>query len=164
MITWEKGERYDGSHRIVGYEPGEDGKLRERARPSDLDEEIATFYEQRRLEMERLRRRVLDGEISPIALCMIYQQMTESDLATRVKLGRRAVRKHLTPEGFRDLTVERLQRYARVFDVAVADFFQFLHVGEGVTLHEERRGERLYQLLSVEVERGESGGDGDHNE
>ncbi len=152
MIIREKTEQYDGSHRVLMYEADDAGGLREESRASDLDDQIGTFYEARKLEMDRLRRKVLDGQISPIALCMTYQQMTVPDLAARAKLSKRVVKRHLTPTGFREVTVTILQRYARIFDLSVADLFQFLDVPEGIVVRDEHRQERLLQIISLEVE------------
>ena len=105
MIIREKIEEYDGSHRLVMYEADEGGKYSETTRKSDLDDQIASFYEQRHVEMEKLQRQVLNEEISPISLCMTMQQMTLPDLATRAKMSKRKVKKHLTAKGFRELTV-----------------------------------------------------------
>lgn len=149
MIIRRENERYDGSHRVLMYETDEEGRLVERQRKSDLDDQISTFYEQRTLELARLRRQLLDGAISPIALCMAYQNLTVADLASRVKLSKRQVKRHLTPAGFGEVTVAVLQRYARVFDLAVADLFQFVDVGEGVEVRDEHRRERLIQLVTV---------------
>jgi len=149
MIIREKNESYDGSFRILKYEADDQGKLAERAIKSDLDDQIETFYTQRQLEMERLEREVLAGKISPIALCMTYQSLTLSDLAARVKLSKRKVQKHLTPAGFADVTVAMLQRYARVFDLNVADFFEFVRLPEGIEVERAQRQDRLIQLLTV---------------
>jgi transcriptional regulator with XRE-family HTH domain len=163
MIIRQKSEGYDGSHRLVAYERDDNGGLREESRASDLDDQISTFYEQRALEMMRLRRQVMEGEISPIALCMTYQQLTLSDLAARAKLSKRVVKRHLTMDGFRDVTVATLQRYARIFDVAVADFFQFVDVPAEVDVREDRKAERLLQVLTLVVDaaRSEGGHEGD---
>ena len=152
MIIRENEEGYDGSFRLIMYEHDEDGKLKEHSRRSEMEDQIETYYEQRKLEMERLKRQVLDAEISPIALCMAYQQMTLPDLSARAKLSKRQVKRHLTPTGFRELTVELLQRYARVFDVAVADFFQFLTVKAGTKAEVKHHNERLVQLIDVSPE------------
>lgn len=149
MIIQEKAEGYDGSFRLIMYEPDENGKLTEHARRSELEDQIETYYEQRQLEMERLKQQIQNGEISPIALCMTFQQMTVADLSARAKVAKRHVKKHLTPAGFRELTVELLQRYAKVFDVAVADFFQFLIVKEGVEVKAVHSNERLVQTIEA---------------
>lgn len=159
MIIRENFETYDGSFRILKYEADEAGGLETRAIKSDLDDQIETFYTQRQIEMERLRREVLQGKISPIALCMTYQNLTLSDLASRVKLSKRKVQKHLTPKGFRDVTVEQLQRYARIFDLRVADFFEFIHVANGVELETEQRQERLIQILRLSASNEEASGE-----
>jgi hypothetical protein len=149
MIIRDDDETYDGKYRFVLYEPDSEGKLAATPQTSYLEDQIPVYYEQRRLEMARLEREVIAGEISPIAMLMTYQQMTLSDLVARAQTSKRHVKAHLTPKGFRELTVAQLQRYARVFGVTVADFFEFIHVRKGVALTAEQRGERLLQLVEA---------------
>ncbi|MEN8190015.1 MAG: hypothetical protein ABFS19_09235 [Thermodesulfobacteriota bacterium] len=67
---------------------------------------------------------LLDGQISPIAYYADLVELAEGDLAIRVGLSRRKVRKHYTPEGFSGLSVKLLQRYAEVLTIPVAMLFQ----------------------------------------
>jgi hypothetical protein len=156
MIIEKHGEGYDGSFRVVVYRKDDRGRTVAESVKSDMDDQIPTFYVQRREELARLVSEVLDGKISPIALFMQYENMTLSDLSARIKLSSRRVKKHLAPAGFKDLTVEVLQRYARIFDVAVCDFFQFLYLDDGVSFDRKNRAERLFQTVEVAV-RGASG-------
>jgi hypothetical protein len=61
------------------------------------------------------------------------------------------VKKHLTPKGLDTIKVEQLRRYARIFDIAVSDFFQFTHVPENVTVEVEKYQGRLIQNVSIAV-------------
>lgn len=149
MIIRDDDETYDGKYRFELYDADRDGKLAVVAKTSYLEDQIPVYYEQRRLEMERLERLVMAGEISPIALQMTYQQMTLPDLAARAQMSKRHVKAHLTPKGFRDVTVAQLQRYARVFGITVADFFEFIHVRKGVSVKADVRGERLLQVIEA---------------
>jgi hypothetical protein len=107
-----------------------------------MDAEIAVYHEQRRKELRRLHGRLMAGELSPIGFFLELQRMSPEELAPRMRLRAAVVRGHCTPTKFRELTVELLQRYARVFDVAVGDFFQL------VELRDE---------LRVEVRTGQAG-------
>lgn len=152
MIIRDDDETYDGKYRFYLYDAAGDGKLAAVAKTSYLEDQIPVYYEQRKLEMARLEKLVTAGEISPIALQMTYQQMTLPDLASRARMSKRHVKAHLTPKGFRELTVAQLQRYARVFGITVADFFEFIHVRKGVALTAEQRGERLLQVIEAAPE------------
>jgi AraC-like DNA-binding protein len=159
MIVREKGETYDWAFKLMMYESDGEGRLAETKRVSDLEDQIPTYYDQRRLELERLERELLAGEISPIAMCMTYQQLTLADLASRAGLSKWRVRRHLTPAGFRDVTVAQLQRYARIFDVTIADLFQFVHVKAGVAVTARQRCERLVQVVDAAPEPGPAAGE-----
>lgn len=149
MIIREKVEEYDGSFRLVMFESDGSGGYEPTSRKSDLDDQIASFYEQRRAELERLKKDLLAKRSSPIALYMTYQNLTVSDLSSRVRLRSWRVKKHLTYEGFRNVTVEVLQRYARVFNITVADFFQFLKICDDSEIKSEVKNDRLVQLLEI---------------
>ncbi len=155
MIIQKKSEGYDGSFRLVLYKKDEEGKTVAQRVKSDLDDQIATFYEQRRTELERLQRELVQGRISPISLFMQYENMTLADLAARIKLSRRKVKRHLTAAGFRDVTVEQLQRYAKVFDVAVCEFFQFITLEPGLSFETKNERDRLIQFVDVKPEKTE---------
>jgi len=149
MIVHEKGDRYDGSHRVVYYAPDEDGQCVPSQEKSDFDEQISSYYELREVELLRLQARLLDNEISPVGFFIEYCNMTVQDTASRMRMSQGKVRKHMTPKGFEGLKVRTLQRYARVFDAAVGDFFQFTHVAEGLEANEERFLDRLVQKVNI---------------
>jgi len=66
------------------------------------------------------------GEISPICLFMNIEEMTVSELAARVHLPKRRVKKHLTHKYFSTIKVSELARYAEIFNIPVANFFQII--------------------------------------
>ena len=164
MIISEDRERYDGTFRLVLYSADDRGHCRAEMCRSEMDDQIDSFYAQRQLEFERLKQQLLGGEISPIGFCLTYQNMTVADLAARMRLSRRQVKRHLRPKGFATVTVEQLQRYARVFDVGVADFFQFLVEGKGTSVSVEQSADRLVQqvVTSLEGGRRDEAGDEEH--
>ena len=67
-----------------------------------------------------------NGDISPVCLYMNIEEMTVSELASRVGLSKRRVRKHLTHKYFPTIKVSELKKYAEVFNIPVANFFQII--------------------------------------
>ena len=149
MIVSSKPDSYDGSWRIVLYEVDKNGRCEAQLTKPELDDQIPSYYVQRDLELKRLEQALTAGEISPIGFFMQYHSMDIKDLAARMRLSRGAVKKHLTPKGFARVKVEALQRYARIFDIAVSDFFQFTYVPEALGVEQSRHLERL--LLKVTI-------------
>jgi len=66
------------------------------------------------------------GEISPIYYYMMVEEMTLADLAGRVGLSKRRVRKHFYNKHFLKMKITHLKKYAEVFNVPVANFFQII--------------------------------------
>ncbi len=66
------------------------------------------------------------GETSPVAFYLELNRMTVADLAARAGFSRAKVRKQLGPSGFATVTINDLHRYAEVFDIAIADFFEVI--------------------------------------
>ena len=67
-----------------------------------------------------------NGEISSICFYMTIEELTVSELASRVKLPLRKVKKHLTSLHFPKIRVSELRRYAEVFNIPVANLFQII--------------------------------------
>ena len=67
------------------------------------------------------------GEISPIYYYMMVEEMTLSDLADRVGLSKRRVKKHFSNKDFQKMKITHLIKYAEVFNVPVANFFQIIN-------------------------------------
>ena len=73
-----------------------------------------------------LYEKLQKGEISPVFLYMTLEELTVSELALRVKIPLRRVKKHLTVQHFPTVKVDELRRYAEVFNIPVANFFQVI--------------------------------------
>jgi hypothetical protein len=149
MIIGSKPEHYDGSFRLVMYEPGDDGKCRPNYTKTKFDDMIETYYTQRVLELERLQKDLLDGQISPIGFYTQLQQMDLKGLAARMKISKSACRKHMTPIGFDSVKIEILKRYAKVFNIAVSDFFQFTYLKDDFSVELERFNHALLQKVTI---------------
>lgn len=76
------------------------------------------FQKQKNLDRE-LRDDMEKGKISAVYYYMVMQDMGPGDLAKRIGISKRKLRKHFTPEGFGKLDDAVLQKYAVVFGVTV---------------------------------------------
>ncbi len=152
MITRSTRAHHAGGARFVRYEPDESGRCSARLGESAFEEEIDVYYQQQQILVERLVPMVLAGEVSPLAAYMELHRMTPEDAAPRLRLRRGVVRSHMTRRGFERATVETLSRYARLFDVSVADFFQITHLAEGLAADVEHGPGRVVARLSVRTE------------
>ena len=149
MIVQGKRAKYDGGWRLVGYETGPDGKCAPELRKSDMDAEIAVFYEQRAKEFARLHGRLFAGELSPVGFFIELQRLSPQEVAVRMRLRPGVVKRHATPAGFESVPIETLRRYARLFDVAVADFFQFVELAGDLTPSVRHGQDGLVQHVRV---------------
>ena len=76
------------------------------------------FSKQENLKKE-LMADLENGKISPVYFFMTIQDMGVGDLAKRIGISKRKLRKHFTPEGYAKLDETTLQKYAVVFGIAV---------------------------------------------
>src|SRR4030042_7102826 len=74
------------------------------------------WYKRNNMEVE-YGEKIRAGEISPIAYYMILEELTPSELAARVGISARKVKRHLLPRHFGTLTLEELMRYCGVFNI-----------------------------------------------
>ncbi len=100
------------------------------------------YLKQKNLELS-LRSKVIEGEISPIEYYMMLQDLSIADLAARVHIRRGRLKKYLKPEFFNRISLPLLRKFAEVFDIPVANFFQVL-----ITREEERSVLKINQLNS----------------
>ncbi len=149
MIISNKREYYDGSWRLVMYETDRDGKCIPKIRKSDFDDDIDSYYAQREIELERLQGDLFSRRISPIGFFLEYFSMDIKDVAARMKLSKRTVKKHLTPEGFGSVKIEALRGYARIFDISVSEFFQFIYITDDLSVTVDKLNDRLMQQVTV---------------
>jgi len=94
------------------------------------------LYKRKNLELE-LREKLSQGKISPIGYFMIMEDLTLSELSARAKIKKSKVKKHLDPVHYGSATVEELNRYASVFNIALSNLLQvvLIHTGAGFESH-----------------------------
>jgi hypothetical protein len=149
MIVTGKRTTYDGSWRLIQYETDDQGEIKPALSKSHLDDVIDSYYVQREREFRRLLGELLEGRLSPIGFFVRWQHMTVPDVAARMRLRQSKVKAHLTPSGFRRADVETLERYARIFDVKVGDFFQFTQIDDALSVEVEHSVDGLVQHLKL---------------
>jgi hypothetical protein len=109
------------------------------------------WFKRKNLEKEYLEK-VKTGEISSIAYYMTMEELTLSELASRVNMPERRVKKHLDPRNFGKLSVEELNRYCEVFNVPFAGMFHLIVADRGgIKIREEKTGSPFFSVLTVEA-------------
>lgn len=76
------------------------------------------FGMKERLE-QSLRQQLKEGKISPVYFYMLMYDMGPGDLARRMGISQRKLRKHFRPEIFNKLDESRLAKYAVIFGISV---------------------------------------------
>jgi hypothetical protein len=84
------------------------------------------FYEKMHRQEQALREKLKAGEISPVYYYYIIREFGEGDLASRVGINLRKLRKHYKMENFIKIKLSLLKKYAETFDVPVANMFHLV--------------------------------------
>jgi len=77
-----------------------------------------------------LKEQLDKGEISPVYYYMIMLELGEGDLASRVGISRRRLKKHFKMGAFEKMSLRMLKAYADVFDVPVSNMLHFIVIKE----------------------------------
>lgn len=141
------------AHQVVLYVERDDASYGPVQTGSYLAQEfIDDFFMKREHYRLDCLRKLEAGEVSAI---WFYQQtlgLAEADLAVRVGVSRRAVRRHLTPQGFGEIDLKLAACYAEVFGVPVANLFQTIAAqDERVELRQERTANPLLTKTRVGI-------------
>ncbi|MFH1130150.1 MAG: hypothetical protein V1754_02370, partial [Pseudomonadota bacterium] len=98
---------------------------------------------------KELLEKVVAGELSPIGFFAEYQNFNLRDLAKRVGVSKNKLMKHMTPQGFDAIDVKTLKKYAKNFDVALCDFFQFIYVPGEIEVSVKTSSDRVIQQVTI---------------
>jgi len=82
-----------------------------------VNTQIDEYRNRRQKLIDASRRRMQNGEISPVGFFIEIGGMTLADVAARVSVTRARVRKHMTAAGFETMTIGLARAYAEVFGV-----------------------------------------------
>ena len=80
---------------------------------------LSDFYLKKENLDKALREELKQRKITPVFYFMLMQDMGPGDLAKRVGISKRKLRKHFRPDVFAKLGGVMLQKYAVVFGVTV---------------------------------------------
>ncbi len=72
-------------------------------------------------KVEKIRNKVISGELSPIAYFMEKNMLDIKMLSQYTGIPKRKVKRHLKPVVFHDLDNETLEQYADAFDISVEE-------------------------------------------
>jgi DNA-binding XRE family transcriptional regulator len=70
--------------------------------------------------------RIKSGETSMVYYFMMLQELTSSELASRIGISKSKVEKHFQPKNFEKASLQTVRKYAEVFNVPVANLFQLI--------------------------------------
>lgn len=121
----EKDAQFKTDRKLVMYVEKNNGAYRPIETGSYM---IETHFDDFLEKREHLKKNYFDklanNEISPIEYHRVLINISVGDLASRIGISSRKVRKHLHPENFKSIKLSILKRYAEVFRIPVVNFFQ----------------------------------------
>jgi hypothetical protein len=82
-----------------------------------VNHHLEDFFRMKEVLEKSLMQQWLEGRISPVYYYMVLQDMGPGDLAKRMKITRRKLRKHFIPGVFDRLDEDTLKKYAIIFGV-----------------------------------------------
>jgi hypothetical protein len=118
-------------HPLVLYVEKEDGTYGRIESASFLAEKYLDDYLEKVKKWDKeLKVKLEKGEISPVYYYKIMMEFGEGDLAARVGISKRLLRKHCQMDAFKNMKLKLLERYADVFEVPVGCMLNFLAIKE----------------------------------
>jgi transcriptional regulator with XRE-family HTH domain len=146
----EKDAQFKTDRKLVIYVEKNDGVYRPIETGSYMIEtHFDDFLEKRHKLKNSYSDKLKKGEISPIEYYRVLINISISDLASRIGLSSRKVKKHLQPENFKSIKLNILKRYAEVFRVPVANMFQILDQDDSNQKFEQIKSENPYIITTT---------------
>jgi hypothetical protein len=114
---------------VILYVEKEDGSYGPMQTGSYLTKNFLGDYELKRKHLEEsLKSEVLSGKHSPVYYFMVLEDLSLSELASRVNLRKSKVKKHLEPKHYQLLSGAVLEKYAEVFNIKVPDLLNLMQI------------------------------------
>lgn len=111
------------------------------------------FYLKRRNLEKKLRKQLIDNEISPVFYYMTLLEMGSKDLATRMGISTRKLQKIFKPEYFKKLSVAQIKKLADIFNIPISNIFQSFQVKEEdfefLNIEQNATKNELFQITKV---------------
>ncbi|MDA3952837.1 MAG: hypothetical protein PF485_04265 [Bacteroidales bacterium] len=116
-----------GVTREVQYAVDKDGKyvkvLSKGWEPKNIVNELAWDDIQESIDIAN--EKIMDEKASPLLYFMEKSIMDVSLLANYIELPTWKVKKHLKPKGFKKLNQQRLDNYAKIFEISVDELINY---------------------------------------
>lgn len=124
----EKEARVDyKKHQLVLYVEKRDGSYGPMQTGSYITKNFVSDYWLKKKHLhEECIEKIKNSEMSPIHYYMLMEELSISELASRTKMSKGKVKKHLTPKHFGKVTLDELQRYSYVFNVPLNNLLQIV--------------------------------------
>ncbi|MFW5793114.1 MAG: hypothetical protein ACOCWC_02430 [Bacteroidota bacterium] len=111
------------------------------------------FYKKRGNLEKNLRDKMANNEISPVYYYMLLQEMGLGDLAPRVGVSKRRLKKHFKAEVFKKLPLNLIKKYADVFNVPLSNMMQVVIIKEednkSLEIEKLRTNNDCFEILRV---------------
>lgn len=122
-----------------------------------IENDLEDFWHKKSHLEKTLREQLLKNEITAIYYFMVLEEMTVAELASRSGICKGKVKCHLKPEKFSKVKLSDLQKYAKAFNVPVANFFQIVLTSTGHNpkyhfYHEEEAKKDAFQITQVQTQ------------
>ena len=114
---------FEGKFKVVKYAIDDDGNYGTVGSSGWEPENVVLnqAWEEINKKVEETKKKIEDGELSPLAYHMEKNIMDVGMLSQYMDISKRNVSKHLEPSGFNSLDEKTLKRYAEVFDITVEE-------------------------------------------
>ena len=116
---------------VILYVEKEDGTYGPIQTGSYLTKNFLDDYQSKRKHLEEsLKSEIQPGKSSPLYFYMVMEDLTISELSSRVNLRQSKVKKHLESKHYQSLKIEILERYAEVFNITVPDLLSLMPLSQ----------------------------------
>jgi DNA-binding Xre family transcriptional regulator len=91
--------------------------------PKNIVNDLA--WEDIQEQVDIANEQILSGKASPIMYFMAKNQMDVTLLSNYIELPKWKVKRHLKIKGFKKLTQEQLEEYAKVFEISIDELLNY---------------------------------------
>jgi hypothetical protein len=122
-----------------------------------IENDLEDFWHKKSHLEKTLREQLLKNEITAVYYFMVLEEMTVAELSSRSGICKGKVKCHLKPEKFGKVKLSDLQKYAKAFNVPVANFFQIILTSTGHNpkyhfYHEEEAKKDAFQITQEQTQ------------
>lgn len=146
----EKDAKFNTDRKLVMYVENNNGAYQPIETGSYMIEtHFDDFLEKRSHLRKNYSDKLKNGEISPIEYYRILINISIGDLASRIGISSRKVKKHLQTEHFKSIKLDILKRYADVFRIPLANMFQIFEQDELDLNYEQKKSDNPLIVTTI---------------